>query len=161
MSSVAPPKPGFNGYVSADLCYSFDYPTTWFTVGRDHDGPYYGLNVVSKDIGTPILLTEHDVWFHLAVNTTGKWGSAGRACGLPIDQFSKSTELKVSIDGVPSIAFVAQQPGGPDATAGVAGPELVHSGWCYSFSFTTTSVPSTNEHLAEIEEIYLTFRFNR
>jgi hypothetical protein len=152
--------PGYKAYVSGDLRYSFVYPDTWFVVGRDEDPPYFGLNVVSKDIGTPILLREHDIWFNLAVSTAGTW-SAERPCGLPTDQFSKFTELKVSIDGVPASAFVPQQPGGPDATAGVTGPELIYSGWCYGFGFITTSVASTNEHLAEIEEIYSSFRFNR
>jgi hypothetical protein len=149
---------GYTAYVSADLHYSFAYPASWFNVGSNHDGPYYGLNVVSKDIGTPILLTEHDIWFTMAVNVTGAWSS--RACGLQPGDFSKATELKVSIDGTQASAYVVP-PGGPDGMAGVSGPEIQHEGWCYSFGFITTSVADTNEHLAEIQQIYSTFRFNR
>jgi len=46
-------------------------------------------------------------------------------------------------------------------TAGIAGPELLHGSWCYSFSAITVSVATTNEHLAEIRQIYSSFRFNR
>jgi hypothetical protein len=157
------PPPGYRTYVSADLLYSFAYPTGWFIVGRDHDGSFYGLNVVSKDIGTPILLREHDIWFLLDVSTNGRWGSSGegRVCGLPGIRFPNATELSVVIDGVPASAYIATKPGGPDAMAGESGPELLHGGWCYSFAALTVSVATMDEHLTELETIYSTFRFNR
>jgi len=159
------PPPGYKAYISPDLFSSFAYPDTWFNVGRDQDGSFYGLNIVSENIGSPIQLRQHDIWFSVAVSTRGKWGPSGegRACGLPADQFPNpnSTELKVSIGGVTTSAYVATKPGGPDMTAGIAGPELLHEGWCYSFSAITVSVATTNEHLTEIQQIYSSFRFNR
>lgn len=159
------PPPGYKAYISPDLFYSFAYPDTWFNVGRDQDGSLYGLNIVSKNIGSPVQLTQHDIWFSVAVSTGGQWAPSGdgRACGLPADQSPNpnSTELKVSIGGVTTSAYVATKPGGPDMTAGIAGPELLHGSWCYSFSAITVSVATTNEHLAEIRQIYSSFRFNR
>src|SRR5438874_2579814 len=53
---------GYKRYVSTRLYYSLEYPVTWFDVGGTHDGPFYAEDLVSKDIGTPIQLREHDIW---------------------------------------------------------------------------------------------------
>jgi hypothetical protein len=63
------------------------------------------------------------------------------------------TSLPVAIDGVSSTALVtlAADPNfhGGDGLVGVAGPYVMHNGWCYSFGFLTTGVNDTHLHMAD------------
>jgi hypothetical protein len=124
------------------------------------DGSHVVNNFMSQNIGSPVQLDATGIWLTININTAPGSCSLGSDTGA-----TKMNRLVVSIDGVSSPAWVALSVDpnfrGGDGLLGVAGPEIMHNGWCYSFGFLTTSVDDTNLHMTEIQHIYSSFRFNR
>jgi hypothetical protein len=157
---LPPAAPGYKAYVSSTSKYSFEYPAKWFEYPELRDGSFAGKDFMSQNIGSPVQLDATGIWLNILVNTAPVSCSLGSGVGGP-----NMTSLPVSIDGASSTALVtlAADPNfrGGDGLVGVAGPYVMHNGWCYSFGFLTTSVNDTHLHMAEIQHIYSTFRFNR
>jgi hypothetical protein len=146
--------------VSSTSKYSFEYPATWFEYPESQDGSYSAKDFMSQNIASPVQIDATGIWLTINVNT------APGSCSLGSDAGgTKVNRLVITIDGVASPAWVvlATDPNfrGGDGLVGVTGPEIMHNGWCYSFRFLTTSVDDTNLHMAEIQHIYSSFRFNR
>jgi hypothetical protein len=162
--SPASPLPsaasGYKAYVSSTSRYSVEYPGTWFESREQQDGSHSGKDFMSQNIGSPMQIDATGIWLTIVVNT------APGVCSLGSNADpTKMTSLAVSIDGVSSTAWVVLtvDPNfqGGDGLVGVAGPDILHGGWCYSFGFLTSSVDDTHLHMAEIQHIYASFRFNR
>jgi hypothetical protein len=158
--SVPAAAPGYKAYVSPAAEYSLEFPHAWFAPTEFRDGPHVGTDFVSQDIGSPMLLRDEGIWLTVQVNTQPESCTEG-----PGFKSSTFDELNVTIDGTPATAFFADGGAssfaGGDGLTGIAGPYVMHAGWCYSFGFLTTSAASTRQHLPEIEHIYSSFRFNR
>lgn len=137
--------------------YSLEYPASWYTFTEPNFQSYVGTDFVSQDIQTPILLRGDGIWLTVSVDSKPSRCSAG-SVSIP----STVNVIEVSIDGFDGVAYISSVPGPfSDGLVGVAGPQFMHKGWCYSFGFLTTSIDDTHLHMAQIEHIYASFRFNR
>ena len=154
------PAHGYATYASATGKYSLEYPAAWYDAGPELlDGQYVAKSFSSQDIPNPILLSNDGVWLTVSLDTKP------RACLSGPGPVTSAKRIQVSIDGVSGAAYISLGADpyfqGGDGLTGINGPSVPHGGWCYRFTFLTTTYANTNLRMAEIEHIYSSFRFNR
>lgn len=158
--STRPPAPGYASFVSANQKYSLEYPAAWYDTGPELlDGQFDAKNFSSQEIQSPIQLSDTGIWLTVTVDTKP------RTCLSRPGPANSAKPMQVSIDGVSGVAYItlAVDPNfqGGNGFTGITGPYVKRNGWCYWFGFLTTSYVNTNLHMAEIQHIYSSFRFNR
>jgi hypothetical protein len=104
-------------------------------------------------------LSDNGIWLTVTVDTKP------RTCLSRPGPVTSAKRMQVSIDGVSGVAFISLRADpnfqGGDGLTGITGPYVMRNGWCYWFGFLTTAYDYTNQHMAEIQHIYSSFRFNR
>ena len=139
---------GYTAYVSAEVMYSLEYPSSWHELTVSRDGSHYGKDFVSEDIGSPEQLDANGIWFKVQVDT-----QPSQSCAMAGSISPSVTTRQVSTDGAAGIQYLS--------SSGAAGPYVLHNSWCYTFGFIVTSTQDLQQHMTEIDHILGTFKFNR
>jgi hypothetical protein len=139
------PPPGYLAYTNPDLLYSFEYPAAWTIVPT----PIPGTLLTNAPTRGAQDYQSNDIDFTIRVDQ-----QPSRPCSIPPPPTAPTNPVvQASVDGTPASIYLAPN--------GVAGPWILHSGWCYVFTATTFDAADRDLHMPEIDHILSTFKFNR
>jgi hypothetical protein len=147
-SPLPSPAPGNKAYSSPEWKYALEYPALWYSFPAQPSSSSATTKTFSnQNTESPEGLQEDGLLVAITVDPSNQVCDTSQNA-----KDADVTSAAITLDGVPTTEWLYEN--------GI-GIRVLHAKWCYDIRVLTIDTQGRDKYRAEVERLFLSFRFNR